>query len=349
MAELVPPTPENVARAAAALGRGELVGMPTETVYGLAANALDAAAAARIFAAKERPTFDPLIVHVPASTLAALEAAGLVDLAPLSATARALGERLVAALWPGPLTLVVPRGPKVPDLVTSGLATVAVRAPRHPVAQALLAACGLPLAAPSANRFGRISPTSARDVAAELGGRVGLVLDGGPSEIGVESTVVALSPDGALTLLRPGGAPREALEALAGRSLATPAPGGPLAAPGMLASHYAPRTPLLVLPAAIASLRGAPSPLPPGPIALLAFSGEAIDAARRFEGETGRRPLTTLVLSARGELAEAARNLFASLRALDGSGAALIVAEPCPSDVGLGHAIRDRLARAGAR
>lgn len=194
MAELLQPTAENLARAGEALRRGELVGMPTETVYGLAGNALDAEAVARIFAVKERPTFDPLIVHV-APELRGLDAFGeaeLVDVAALDGDARTHIEALISRFWPGPLTLVLPRGARVPDLVTSGLATVAVRMPRHPVAQALIRAAQRPLAAPSANRFGRISPTSAADVQAELGDRIGLILDGGSSEVGVESTVLAI-------------------------------------------------------------------------------------------------------------------------------------------------------------
>ncbi|HEY8965072.1 MAG TPA: L-threonylcarbamoyladenylate synthase, partial [Candidatus Methylacidiphilales bacterium] len=184
---IAPPDAAGIARAAALLREGSLVGLPTETVYGLAANALDAAAAARIFEAKARPFFDPLIVHVPGLA----EAEGLVAEGGWNEAAR----RLAEAFWPGPLTLVLPKRPEVPDLVTSGLPHVALRAPAHPVAQAVLKASGLPLAAPSANRFGRISPTTAQAVAEELGAAVPLVLDGGACAVGVESTILAF-PEG---------------------------------------------------------------------------------------------------------------------------------------------------------
>src|SRR5438046_2722678 len=188
---IVPPTTENLRRAAELIARGELVGLPTETVYGLAGDAFNAAAVAKIFAAKDRPTFDPLIVHVAPiprgqAGIDVLQARGVIDAAALDSTARARAEALMGAFWPGPLTLVLPRQACVPDLVTSGLPTVAVRVPRHPVALALLAQAGTPLAAPSANRFGRISPTSARDVEAELGGELALILDGGRCDVGVE-------------------------------------------------------------------------------------------------------------------------------------------------------------------
>lgn len=318
-------TAENIAEVAAMLRRGELAAIPTETVYGLAGLATDDGALAQIFAAKDRPTFDPLIVHVPAARarLAALEEDGLVS----GVASAALVDRLLAAFWPGPLTLVLPRGPRVPDLAASGLPTVAVRSPRHPVAQALLDAAG-PLAAPSANRFGRISPTSAADVVAELSGRVPVVLDGGPCAVGLESTIVAVDEAG-LRLLRPGGAPAEAIEAVAGTKLV--AGGEKIAAPGMLPGHYAPRKRLVLLDGPVASGTTAPA----GRLAALLFDP---DAAGRL-GEVAAR-----VLGPTPE--DAARGLFAALRALDACDADLIVAEPCPWPEGLGHAIRDRLARA---
>ncbi len=304
----------NVDAAAAAILRGELVGMPTETVYGLAANALDARAVLRVFEAKGRPRFDPLIVHC-------------ADLAMARTVARfgPRAERL-ATLWPGPLTLVLPRLPCIPDAVTAGLDTVAVRIPDHPVALALIRAAGVPLAAPSANRFGRISPTTAAHVAEQLGDVVAGILDGGPCRVGVESTV--LRPDPLPIVLRPGGVTREQLSALlaepvalAGRSERSEAL--PHEAPGLLASHYAPRAPL--------QLRQPGAPWPDG-AALLAFSGAGA-------------PAHAAVLSPTGDPAEAAANLFARLRELDARGPTLIVAELAPEH-GLGEAINDRLRRA---
>ncbi len=328
--EILEPSAENVGRAAAALRRGELVGMPTETVYGLAGSAFDAAALARIFATKERPTFDPLIIHLPSAGLATPGVVGA--LAPAQAR---VAEELATRFWPGPLTLVLPRGDRVPDLATSGLPTVAVRRPAHAVAQALLEQTG-PLAAPSANRFGRVSPTSAADVAAELAGRgVRFIVDGGPCAIGVESTIVAVGAEGELSLLRPGGVPVESLGATVG------AAGGAIRAPGMLPSHYAPSKPLVLLDAPVAALRSAP-PMR-GTVGLLAFAPGAGD---RFAELTG----ALVVVETLGlDLAAAARGLFAALRRLDASPAATLYAEPCPSREGLGHAIADRLERAAHR
>ncbi len=311
---------EEVARAARAIRKGLLVGMPTETVYGLAANALDSAAVLRIYQAKGRPRFDPLIVHVA-------DADQAWELAEPSARAR----RLAAECWPGPLTLVLPRRAPVPDIVTSGLDTVAIRVPAHPLALALIRAAGVPLAAPSANPFGRISPTTAAHVREQLAGAVELVLDGGPCRVGIESTVLA--PDPTPLILRPGGATRESLERILGEPIAIAgrvalATAVPLPAPGMLASHYAPRTPLTMKPLSSRwpDARGA---------AILSWRGEDAPAGA-FALE---------VLSRRGDLAEAAAGLFAALRRLDASGASAIIAETVP-DEGLGEGINDRLRRA---
>lgn len=308
---------EALARAAAAIRRGELVGMPTETVYGLAANAQDPDAVLRIFAAKGRPRFDPLIVHVPAA------AAAWQIAVP---TPRA--QRLAAACWPGPLTLVLRRRPGVPDVVTAGLETVAVRVPAHPLALALLRACGVPLAAPSANPFGRISPTTAAHVREQLGDAVAEVLDGGPCSVGIESTVLQVDPP---CILRPGGTTRAHLEAVLQEPVAVAtapvrAQALGLPSPGLLASHYAPRTPLV--------LRDGAWP-PAAGLAVLAWRGTDIPA-----GVHARE-----VLSAHGDLAEAARGLFAALRRLDASGAREICAELVPA-TGLGEGINDRLRRA---
>ncbi len=303
--------------AAAAIVRGELVGMPTETVYGLAANALDPLAVLRIFAAKGRPSFDPLIVHVA-------DAQQAWDIGVPSPRARLLA----AACWPGPLTLVLPRRAIVPDAVTSGLETVGIRCPAHPLAQALIRASGVPLAAPSANLFGRISPTTAAHVAEQLGTHCTIILDGGPCQIGIESTV--LVPDPLPLILRPGGVSRERLADILGEPVAIAARHVhathlPLQAPGLLASHYAPRK--------LLALRTADEPWPSDPrVGILAFS----HAPRSALSET---------LSATGNLEEAAMRLFACLRRLDASAATTLMAELVP-DSGLGLGINDRLRRA---
>jgi L-threonylcarbamoyladenylate synthase len=342
---VLPASPESIAEAAAALRRGDLVGMPTETVYGLAGNALDPHALASIFAAKERPSFDPLIVHIGG----AIDATGLVDLSAFDARGRERLRALVEAFWPGPLTLVLPKTPMVPDLATSGLPTVALRAPAHPVARALLSAAGVPLAAPSANRFGRISPTTASDVVQELWGRVPLVIDGGPCAVGVESTVVAVRADGALTILRPGGISRESIAAVTGAPVSLAprviGPGAPPRSPGMLESHYAPAKRLHLLPRPILALSDAERrELVPEGAGILAASGDAA----AIEAACPGAPAILRVLSPSGDEEEAARNLFATLRALDASDAEFLIAEPWPHDHGLGYAIADRLRRAAA-
>jgi L-threonylcarbamoyladenylate synthase len=302
------------------LRAGELVAIPTETVYGLAANALDARACLRIFEAKRRPAFDPLIVHVRSPEHAREFAREL----PADA------ERLMRAFWPGPLTLVLPKRELVPDIVTSGLDTVALRAPAHPLTAQLLARLEFPLAAPSANLFGRMSPTRAEDVVEQLGDELEYVLDGGPCAVGVESTILGWE-EGRCVLYRPGGTPLELIEPLIGpvrvASLHSEhAPRVAAAAPGMLAAHYAPRTPLVIE-------ASAGHPL---------VAGEALLAFRH-----ARPAHACEVLSATGDLREAASRLFAALRRLDRSGAVRIVAELAP-ERGLGRAINDRLRRAAA-
>ena len=301
-----------IAAAAQALLAGRLVALPTETVYGLGGDATNDRAVAAIFAAKGRPSFNPLIAHVTGADAAA----ALVRFDERAAA-------LAAAFWPGPLTLVLPRRPDSPVslLASAGLDSIAVRAPAHPVAQALLRAVGRPVAAPSANRSGRISPTDAAAVAAELGDAVDIILDGGPCAVGVESTVLDLTGPQAL-LLRPGGVPAEELERLAG-PLGRPQ-GGPIRAPGMLDSHYAPGAAVRLAATQVAADE-----------ALLAFGPPLSGAA------------TTLNLSAAGDLAEAAANLFAHLRRLDATGPRTIAVMPIPEH-GLGLAINDRLRRAAA-
>ncbi len=310
---IVPATTEAIAQAARALARGEIVAFPTETVYGLGANALDGAAVAKIFAAKERPRFNPLIVHVPG--LVEAERYALVD-----ATAR----RLAEAFWPGPLSLVLKKraGCTIADLATAGLDTIALRAPKHPVARSLLAEAGLPIAAPSANRSGRVSPTTAAHVAAELDEVPAMILDGGPCPLGIESTVVSLA-GAAPVLLRLGATPRRDIETVLGRPLAVADAGSPIASPGQISTHYAPDT----------TLRLGATDVGPNE-ALLAFGKDVPKGAR-----------LTVNLSESGDLEEAAANLFGALRALDQAGAAAIAVMPIP-DRDLGEAINDRLRRA---
>ena len=306
--------------AAECLRAGGLVAFPTETVYGLGADATNGTAVARIYAAKGRPSFNPLIAHV-ADLITAR------NLAIFNADAM----RLAEAFWPGPLTLVLPRRADctVSDLATAGLSTLALRVPDHPVATEILRAFGGPVVAPSANISGHISPTTAQHVAADLTGRIEMIVDGGPTRVGVESTIVACVDRP--ILLRPGGIPRQAIEDKLGHAIET-AQGestgedAPLA-PGMLESHYAPQAPVRLN---ATSLR-------PGE-ALLAFG-------KPFAGADAAKAL--LNLSEGGDLTEAAANLFAHLRRLDASGAAQIAVMPIPSS-GLGEAINDRLRRAAA-
>jgi L-threonylcarbamoyladenylate synthase len=313
---VVPATPEAISKAAQALAQGEIVAFPTETVYGLGANALDARAVAKVFAAKERPRFNPLIVHVPG--IAAAERYAL-----MTDTAR----RLAEAFWPGPLSLVLKkrRGSGIADLVSAGLDTIALRAPAHPVAQALLAESALPIAAPSANRSGRVSPTTAAHVKAELGELPAMILDGGPCQLGIESTVLsAIGPEPGL--LRPGALPREAIELVLGAPLATAQANHRGASPGQLETHYAPSTKLRL---------GATAVHPDE--ALLAFGPDIPQGAR-----------VSVNLSVSGNLEEAAARLFAALRELDQASATAIAVMPIPA-YGLGEAINDRLQRAANR
>lgn len=309
--------PQAIAAAARCLAQGGLVAFPTETVYGLGADAGNGEAVARLYAAKGRPPFNPLIAHVADAAIA--RRLGRVD---------AAAEKLAAAFWPGPLTLVLARQPGCPisDLALAGLDSVAVRVPAHPIAQALLATFKGPIVAPSANRSGHVSPTAAAHVLADLRGRIDMMIDGGACSVGVESTIVACL--GEPTLLRPGGVPRQAMERVLGRALAdVPAQDAPRA-PGMLASHYAPKTKLRLN-------------------AEDARAGEAFLAFGPDAPAVETTTDMTLNLSPRGDLTEAAANLFSHLRALDACAAATIAVMKVPYE-GLGEAINDRLARAAA-
>jgi L-threonylcarbamoyladenylate synthase len=326
-----------VDRAVAALNEGEVVALPTETVYGLAADATRPEPVTKIFEAKERPFFDPLIVHLP-------EQSWLGRIAQQD-DVFVLVEDLTQAFWPGPLTLILPRWSIVPDIVTSGLETVAVRMSAHPVFRDVLRAFGRPVAAPSANRFGKISPTSADDVMKELGGRIPLIVDGGPTAHGIESTIVKVQQD-RLIILRAGPITREDLEAFAPVEIAYPTT--TVEAPGQLMSHYAPRTPL-ILEQRPFGVRGEGAP-EVGELAQIAFKA---DAERKIGVLAWKQPSFSIdcaameVLSQNGDLREAAATLFAKMRRLDEAGLDFIVAEPVP-EVGLGVAIMDRLRKAAA-
>jgi L-threonylcarbamoyladenylate synthase len=319
-------------QAKSALSAGRLVAFPTETVYGLGADATNDRAVAKLYAAKERPSFNPLIAHV--ADLAAARRLAQFDVDAV---------KLAGAFWPGPVTLVLPklRGCPVGQLATSGLDTIAVRVPNHPVARDILTAFGKPVAAPSANRSGRVSPTSAKHVQADLAGRIDLIVDGGAAPLGLESTILACL--GRTVLLRPGATPRTTVEKLLGYDIAVATPtlpspacgggkgeggGGQPVAPGMLTSHYAPR----------AAVRTNAVTVAPGE-ALLAFGANLPQDAGNAQ--------MILNLSGRGDLIEAAANLFNYLRELDDAGVHSIAVMPIP-DEGLGEAINDRLRRAAA-
>jgi L-threonylcarbamoyladenylate synthase len=317
--ERLAPDPDGLARAAELLGQGGLVAFPTETVYGLGADGRSDAAVARLYAAKERPQFNPLIAHV--ADLAAARRQGVFN---------AAAEAMADAFWPGPLTLVLPASPtcSVCDLARAGLDSVALRVPSHEIAHGLLREAGFPIVAPSANRSGRVSPTEAEHVLGDLKGRIDAVVDGGPTRVGIESTIVScLGPRPAL--LRPGGVAREAIEAMLGMPLAAEVSSETRpVAPGGLASHYAPR-------------------------ALVRLNADAIrtgEAALLFGGvrPAGLQDAAAMLdLSPAGDLAEAAAHLFGYLRRLDATSATTIAVCPIPNE-GLGEAINDRLRRAAA-
>ncbi len=354
-AQIVPPTDENIRLAAKILKQGGLVALPTETVYGLAGNAFDPDALAKIFLTKERPNFDPLIVHIAPelNSLAGLMREQLIYPHDLSDVAVRRIDLLIRRFWPGPLTLVLPKGELVPDLATSGMETVAVRSPKHPVARALIKELGLGVCAPSANRFGRISPTSAADVMDELGDRIDLILDGGPCEIGLESTILRITDDGVPVLLRPGIISRQEIMEALGTPVLDPreiAENAPQLAPGRLASHYAPKKPFSVLPNLVAQMMAPPLLAgKPKKIGLLALNGDP-----KIIGETLSEifelPVVAESLSESGDWNESARTLFKKLRSLDDSDADFLVAEPIPSAAietsGIAYAIADRLKRA---
>ena len=316
------PTASSIAQAAAQLRQGDLVAFPTETVYGLGANATDDQAVARIFEAKGRPRFDPIIVHL----------ADPNELHSVTASVSDDARQLADAFWPGPLTMVLPRSDSIPPIVSAGLPTVGVRVPDHPIASQLIEMAGCPIAAPSGNRFGCISPTTAEHVREQLADRVQVILDGGPCRVGVESTVLDMTSD-TPRLLRPGGVTREELEEVVGsvevfegaQPVDQAAP-----APGMLARHYAPSTPVKLL----AEL---PTTVPPCSGLLVFSTPEITDGWAHLE-----------VLSRDGDLVEATAGFFAALHRLDGHNLQQIIALPFPNH-GLGAALNNRLNRAATQ
>jgi L-threonylcarbamoyladenylate synthase len=362
---------ETLRRAAAVLAGGGLVAFPTETVYGLGADAFNPAALAKVFAAKGRPRFDPLIVHI--ASRRTLEK--IADLSLLDGPAREKISVLAETLWPGPLTMILPKQKAVPDLATSGLATVAVRFPAHPAALRLIELSGGAIAAPSANPFGYLSPTRASHVRNQLGDKVDIILDGGPASVGVESTVIDMCRQRP-RILRPGGVPAEKIEALIGTidSSSDHAAGGDAirgdtvtggdvyanggsqeavsderenaaacASPGMLKSHYAPRTPLAVF--SREEILSLPDSVEGNGVAAFLF----FDGAARDAWQVGKNPIhaTVKTLSESGNTLEAAAHLFEYLHELDASGIARINAQ-CAPEQGLGAAINDRLRRGSA-
>ena len=316
---------------ATALRAGNLVAIPTETVYGLAANALDPAACRRIFEVKGRPLIDPLIVHVTGPDHAR-------QLAEVNESAAAM----MARFWPGPLTLVLRRRDVVPAIVSAGLPTVALRCPRHPLTRRLLELSGLPLAAPSANRFGYVSPTCAEHVEAGLGDRIDYVLDGGPCDIGLESTILGLADPAHPVLFRPGAISREELADALNVPVALPVPrkdDGPVDAPGMLSRHYSPRTPLTLFDAA---------PVWEGVLSRDSRVAVVYFARPQYDAPSLAAGVEVFWFSESGQSAEAARNVFSLLRKLDEGGFVQVYAQRAPAG-GIGDAINDRLTRAAAK
>jgi L-threonylcarbamoyladenylate synthase len=327
-------------RAVELLGKGEIVALPTETVYGLAADALNAIAVAKIFEVKKRPQFNPLIIHLSRQDW-------LEIVTDVSTYNNELVLRLTQAFWPGPLTMVLPKQRLVPEIVTAGLDTVAVRISAHPMFAEVVQALGRPLAAPSANRFGRVSPTTAQHVLDELGGRIPMILDGGATQHGIESTIVALREWG-IEILRRGPITAEQLSNFA--KVETVISREKISAPGQLPSHYAPKTPLRMIDDA-----GSFGPQPNQRVALLAWKtsrSRDLSVADQNKRRAGARRSLKFVavrqLSPKQDLREAAANLFRYLRELDALNLDLIVAERVP-DQGLGAAILDRLERAAHR
>ena len=349
MAVILAPSITAIEKAKDLLTSGKPIGFPTETVYGLAADAANESAILAVYQVKARPSFDPLIVHIAdsAKDLDDLAALKLVDSSQIGAIHCSQINTLMKSFWPGPLTLILPKHQTVSDLITSGLPMIGIRMPDHPVAQSILKAFGKPLAAPSANRFGRISPTSAKHVDEELGNLIELIVDGGDCERGVESTVIGLADNGGFNLLRPGSLAAEDIESVLGETLKIPTAESKAASPGTLASHYAPEKKFILLPKQL-SLMSASDLTAIGVgaktnIALLIPCGKHADSYFRSTNVT---LIGSRVLSATDDEQEASKNLFRFMRELDALPADVIVCEPILYDGGLWIAIKDRLKRA---
>ena len=331
-------TQQALEQAAAILRGGGLVALPTETVYGLGANALDADAVVRVFAAKERPSWDPVIVHIASDA----ELAGLVQELPENA------RKLITACWPGPLTLLLPRSQAVPEIVTAGRAKVGVRMPSHPVALELIRKAGVPVAAPSANRFGHISPTSAEHVLADLDGRIDAVLDAGPTDYGVESTVLDPCSD-PMIVYRPGAVTLEQIRKIAGPaelyrdgSALEAKPPEALPSPGVGLRHYAPRARLVLIECEPAELEARLVPAAQG------LAGERIGVMLPSGVAAPAGVAAVFAWGCWDDLDAMAHALYAGLRELDAIGCTVILC-PLPPSEGIGGAIRDRLKKAGVR
>lgn len=352
--QILKPTSKNIEFLVEELKSEAVVGLPTETVYGLAGLSTSERSIQQIFQVKKRPFFDPLIVHIPSfcKTTADLVAFHLMDPTTLSPECINKIDLLITKFWPGPLTLVVPKHSDISLSVTSGLSQVGIRMPSHPVSQMVLESLKMPLAAPSANRFGRISPTTPEAVLQELGGQIPWILDGGRCSMGVESTIVSISSQ-AIHLLRPGAISLETLEKALGEQIQVPSPHtAQTLSPGVFKSHYAPQKPFWVLPNEVIKLKSEDislqiSGLKKGPLGLLLFSSESEKAAQHFSALTQQPVLVRCLNKNKSiDLQEAAYQLFYEMRALDDSEATAIFSEPCPSKRGLGRAILDRLSKA---
>ena len=313
---------ETIRQAAEIIKRGGIVAFPTETVYGLGADAFRPLAVARVFEVKRRPYFDPLIVHV----------ANPSDVEELVKEIPSNAKKLIERFWPGPLTVVLLKEENIPDIVTAGLPTVAIRMPKHPMTLSLIGLVGSPIVGPSANPFGYLSPTTAEHVRDQLGDQIDFILDGGPCEVGVESTIVSFFEKRPM-LLRPGGVPLEEIESIIGKVEISPIEKSRPSAPGMLPRHYAPRTPIV---------------LDWNEKNLDLYKDKNIGLLAFKETENNLKFRAVEVLSKKGDIREAAANLFTAIRRLDALNLDLIVAEPIP-EIGLGRAIMDRLRRASER
>jgi len=345
------PTPARIKECATALFRGEIVAFPTETVYGLGSSIAQERGVLKIFESKSRPTFDPLIVHVALKNASFRELTDwdLIDHPAMSDAEVIIADQLIKAFWPGPLTIIFPKLDSVSDLITSGLPTVGIRMPNHPVALQLIRSLGEAICAPSANRFGRISPTTATHVVEELGDKIFGVLDGGPCTVGVESTVVRISAQGIIHILRPGGispeklsqaCPQAKVETTYEHTSAIAHPKTGLLSPGTIRSHYQPRTKVVSIPQLLES-----HPQSLQKVGVLFLKKVNVDRILQIESHVGGKILAQY-LSFNGDAEEAARSLFASLRELDQKSLDRIAVEIPVEEDGLWWAIRDRLTRA---